>query len=90
MILKPRGASAPAHWLLSICVWVLRLTPLILLVALVVSSFLVESDDEDVQKADHEFQNMVTVTTAAMVSHAILSMEDTINRAWLPARWDNS
>ena len=63
----------PRHWLLSICVWVLRLTPLLLLVALVISRFIVESDDEDVQKADHEFQSMVAATTAAMVSSSVIA-----------------
>lgn len=63
----------PRHWLLSICVWVVRLTPLLLLVALVVSRLIVESDDEDIQKADHEFQSMVAATTAAMVSSSVIA-----------------
>ena len=57
----------PRHWLLSAAVWVLRLTPIVLLTALVVWRFIVESDDEDVQKGQDEFRRMVAATTAALV-----------------------
>ena len=57
----------PRHWLLSVCVWSLRLTPLSALSALVVWRFVVESDDDDVQKGQNELQRMVAATTAALV-----------------------
>ncbi len=63
----------PRHWLLSACAWVLRLTPLLLLIALVIWRFVVESDDEDVQKGQNEFRRMVAATTAAMVSSSVVA-----------------
>jgi len=57
----------PRHWLLSVCVWVLRLAPLSALIALVVWRFFVESDDNDVKKGQNEFKRMVAATTAALV-----------------------
>ena len=63
----------PRHWLLSVCVWALRLTPLSALSALVVWRFVVESDDDDVQKGQNELQRMVAATTAALVFAAFVA-----------------
>ena len=63
----------PRHWLLSVCVWSLRLTPLSALSALVVWRFVVESDDDDVQKGQNELQRMVAATTAALVFAAFVA-----------------